>query len=91
MSNGNAAVQEVLREAVNGPAVVGQLVDTSSLPLCHSCRSGARLVPLSDYGQEGAAVIYKGWGCVNPNCGFSIRVDKGKIKYGQKLRQEPPE
>jgi hypothetical protein len=30
------------------------------LPKCMSCSDG-RLVPLSDYGTDGASVLYKAW------------------------------
>ena len=56
-------------------------------PLCLKCNKGV-LIPLSDYGQEGATVTYKAWACTNPDCGFSIRVDKGEITYGKKIQQK---
>ena len=54
------------------------------LPGCMKCGEG-RLIPLSDYGTDGAAVTYKAWVCINPSCGFSIRIDKGQVTYGRKL------
>lgn len=63
------------------------MVGAMELPKCHKCKT-AVLVPLSDYGQEGAAVTYKAWGCTNPDCGFSIRVDKGEVTYGHKIQQK---
>lgn len=39
------------------------------------------LLPLSDYGPDGAGVQYKAWVCSNDACGHSIRVDKGVVKY----------
>ncbi len=54
-------------------------------PPCLKCNEGV-LLPLSDYGQEGAAVMYKAWACNHPECGFSIRVDKGEITYGRKIQ-----
>ena len=56
-------------------------------PPCLKCNSGV-LVPLSDYGQDGAAVTYKAWACSNPNCGFSIRIDKGEVTFGRKIQQK---
>lgn len=56
-------------------------------PNCLKCNVGI-LVPLSDYGQEGAAVTYKAWGCTNMECGFSIRIDKGEVSYGRKIQQK---
>jgi hypothetical protein len=44
-----------------------------------------RLLPLSDYGREGATITYKAWVCSNPDCGFSIRIDNGEISYGKQI------
>ena len=54
-------------------------------PICKKCNDGV-LVPLSDYGQEGASVTYKAWACTNPQCGFSLRIDKGEVTYGRKIQ-----
>ncbi len=54
-------------------------------PSCLKCNIGI-LLPLSDYGQEGAAVTYKAWACNSPDCGFSIRIDKGEVTYGKKIQ-----
>ena len=54
------------------------------LPKCQKCNNGV-LIPLSDYGQDGASVIFKAWACTNPDCGFSLRVDKGEVTYGKKI------
>lgn len=59
----------------------------SQFPDCQKCSQGI-LVPLSDYGQEGSAVIYKAWACINPECGFSLRVDKGEITYGKPIKHK---
>jgi hypothetical protein len=53
-------------------------------PKCMKCEDGT-LVPLSDYGTDGASVLYKAWVCVNPKCGFSLRIDKGQVTYGRPL------
>lgn len=52
-------------------------------PNCQKCEVGI-LIPLSDYGQEGATVFFKAWVCINPACGFTIRIDKGEVSYGRK-------
>ncbi len=57
------------------------------LPNCQKCEGGL-LVPLSDYGTEGASVMYKAWACINPRCGFQLRIDKGQVTYGKRI--EPP-
>ena len=56
-------------------------------PQCLKCNNGV-LIPLSDYGQEGATVTYKAWACTDPDCGFSLRIDKGEVTYGRKIQQK---
>lgn len=56
-----------------------------TFPACKKCDTGV-LIPLSDYGQDGAAVTYKAWACTNPDCGFSLRIDKGEVSYGKKIQ-----
>lgn len=64
--------------------------DRFSFPECRKCKKDSTvngvLLPLSDYGQDGAAVTYKAWACTNPECGFSLRIDKGDISYGRKIQ-----
>lgn len=45
------------------------------------------LIPLSDYGRDGATIKYKAWACTNPECGFNIRIDNGDISYGRPMAQ----
>ena len=54
------------------------------LPRCLKCNRGV-LVPLSDYGPSGATLKYKAWVCINPTCGFMIRIDKGVVMLGGKV------
>lgn len=56
------------------------------LPECLKCHDGL-LLPLSDYGREGAAIRYKAWVCSNPECGFNIRIDNGEISFGRNIGQ----
>ena len=49
-------------------------------PLCPKCKKEL-LLPLSDYGQDGATVQWKVWACGSDECRYSIRVDKGTVKY----------
>jgi len=49
-------------------------------PKCTACNKGVML-PLSDYGQEGSAVIVKVWACNSRLCRYTIRVDKGIVSY----------
>ena len=57
-----------------------------NFPTCKKCGSGV-LLPLSDYGREGATIQYKAWVCSNPDCGFNIRIDNGEISLGRTLAQ----
>ena len=58
--------------------------DGVDLPQCQKCHRGL-LVPLSDFGPRGAALLYKVWACINPTCGFTIRIDKGVVIYGVRV------
>ncbi len=51
---------------------------------CLKCNKGV-LLPLSDYGREGASIRYKVWVCNNPDCGFNIRIDNGEVSLGKEL------
>jgi hypothetical protein len=55
-------------------------------PECQKCDGGV-LIPLSDYGREGAPIMFKAWVCTNPNCGFSIRIDNGEVSFGKNITQ----
>lgn len=56
----------------------------NTYPECQKCSTGV-LVPLSDYGREGASIRYKAWVCSNPECGFNIRIDNGDISFGKSV------
>ena len=58
-------------------------MDNVYFPSCKKCEGG-ELVPLSDFGSQGAAIQYKAWVCTNPECGFNI-----KIRNGDVYRDEP--
>ena len=51
---------------------------------CLKCNKGT-LLPLSDYGRDGAPIKYKAWVCNNPECGFNIRIDNGEISLGRDI------
>ena len=50
------------------------------------CENGV-LLPLSDYGREGASIRYKAWVCSHPDCGFNIRIDNGEVTVGRQIGQ----
>jgi len=68
------------------------LSETLRLVRCKKCGIGTML-PLSDYGQDGAAILYKAWICDSPACGYNLRIDRGQVTYGDlpqlKSAQEP--
>ncbi len=58
----------------------------AQFPDCMKCGEGV-LIPLSDYGRDGAPIRYKAWVCSNPECGYNIRIDNGEISFGRSLSQ----
>lgn len=62
------------------------MVQAMELPNCRKCGNG-QLLPMSDYGREGAPIHFKAWVCSNPECGFNIRIDNGEISFGRALGQ----
>ena len=59
-------------------------VDSGPIPQCLKCNRGA-LVPLSDYGSQGATVHFKAWVCTNPDCGFNIKIRNGDIYLNEPI------
>ena len=62
------------------------MVEQSGFPRCLKCEKGI-LLPLSDYGRDGAPIRYKAWVCSSPECGFNIRIDNGEISFGRTIGQ----
>lgn len=56
----------------------GGFVEQFVLPKCQKCSSGD-LVPLSDFGSQGAPIHYKAWVCTNPDCGFNLKIRNGDV------------
>ena len=56
-----------------------------SFPTCQKCELGV-MVPLSDDGPNGEDLVYKGWACTNPNCGFALKIRQGIIRQINILR-----
>jgi len=57
-------------------------MDGRDWPKCLRCGLGS-LLPLSDYGRDGAPITYKAWACTNPECGFNLRIDNGELSFGR--------
>ncbi len=53
-------------------------------PKCLKCNIGT-LITLSDYGREGASIMYKAWVCTNQECGYNLRIDNGEISLGRQI------
>src|SRR2546430_16269952 len=53
---------------------------------CKKCQQGL-LIPLSDYGRDGAPITYKAWVCSNPECGVNIRIENGEISFCRAICQ----
>ncbi len=56
----------------------------NEFPKCLKCDTGV-LIPLSDYGKDGATIMYKAWVCTDPDCGFNLRIDNGEISLGRPI------
>ncbi len=83
MSFGRAGTGPVEIRTLSGAV---NMPEESGFPPCQKCGSGI-LLPLSDYGRDGAAIRYKAWVCSNPQCGFNIRIDNGEISLGRSIGQ----
>jgi len=62
------------------------VMDGMQFPECRKCETG-KMLPLSDYGRDGAPITFKAWVCSNPECGFNIRIDNGEISFGRTIGQ----
>lgn len=61
-------------------------MESIDFPQCRKCDDG-KMLPMSDYGREGAPIMFKAWVCSNPECGFNIRIDNGEISFGRSIGQ----
>ncbi len=59
-------------------------MDSGGWPFCKSCDNG-NLLPLSDFGGQGAAIHYKAWVCTNPSCGFNIKIRNGEVYVNEPM------
>lgn len=51
---------------------------SESFPDCQACERGD-LLPLSDFGGQGASIRYKAWVCSNPTCGYNLKIRNGDV------------
>ena len=59
-------------------------MEQMSLPKCKKCDAGD-LVPLSDFGSQGADIRYKAWVCTNPDCGFNLKIRNGDVYLNEPI------
>ncbi|MBI4307649.1 MAG: hypothetical protein HY684_02465 [Chloroflexi bacterium] len=59
-------------------------MDQNKFPQCQKCKVGD-LVPLSDFGSQGAPIQYKAWVCTNPECGFNIKIRNGDLYVNEPI------
>jgi len=62
----------------------GGTVENNSFPKCLKCDKGV-LVPLSDFGSQGAAIHYKAWVCTSPDCGFNLKIRNGDVYLNEPI------
>ena len=62
----------------------GGSVENFVFPKCQKCNAGD-LVPLSDFGSQGASIHYKAWVCTNPECGFNIKIRNGDVYLNEPI------
>ena len=56
----------------------------SAYPDCRECSDGD-LLPLSDFGSQGAPIHYKAWVCSNPSCGCNIKIRNGDVYLNEPI------
>jgi len=59
-------------------------VEQFNFPKCQKCKTGD-LVPLSDFGSQGATIRYKAWVCTNPDCGFNLKIRNGDVYINEPI------
>ncbi len=59
-------------------------MEAFAFPVCRKCGAGD-LVPLSDFGSQGAPVHYKAWVCTNPGCGFNVKIRNGEVHVNEPM------
>lgn len=59
-------------------------MEHNCFPKCQNCNSGD-LVPLSDFGSQGAAIHYKAWVCTNPGCGYNLKIRNGDVYINEPI------
>ncbi len=57
-----------------------------NFPRCPKCKSeDGVLVPLSDFGSQGASLLYKAWVCTSEDCGYNLKIRNGDIYVNEPI------
>ena len=59
-------------------------MENFGFPKCQKCKEGD-LVPLSDFGSQGAPIHYKAWVCTNLDCGFNLKIRNGDVYVNEPI------
>ncbi len=59
-------------------------MEETAFPKCQKCNTGD-LVPLSDFGSQGASIHYKAWVCTNPECGYNLKIRNGDVYINEPI------
>ena len=59
-------------------------MEETTFPVCQKCNTD-NLVPLSDFGSQGANIHYKAWVCTNPECGFNLKIRNGDVYINEPI------
>ena len=54
-------------------------------PECKSCDKGGVLIPLSDFGGQGAPIHYKAWVCTVEECWFNLKIRNGDVLVNEPI------
>jgi len=78
MCNGEIGVERRVDIFVLCTTCKGGVSVEYGFPRCRKCGAG-ELVPLSDFGSQGASIQYKAWVCTNPSCLYNVKIRNGDI------------
>jgi hypothetical protein len=59
-------------------------MESINFPKCQKCGVGD-LVPLSDFGSQGASIQFKAWVCTNPECGYNLKIRNGDVYINEPI------
>ena len=62
----------------------GRKLLNHGFPDCQKCTDGD-LLPLSDFGSQGAPIHFKAWVCSNLDCGYNIKIRNGDVYINEPI------